>query len=195
MAILTMATGHEPGRADPKTAAARRWLPWLAAYSGARIGELAQLRREDIRREGALWVARITPEAGPVKTKEAREFPLHHHLVEMGFPDFVVSSGEGYLFLRAPSRRDVVGPLRGLKNRLREFARSAVSDPNVNPNHGWRHRFKTLSREIGMDPRIMDAIQGHAGRTESDAYGDVTVKAMAVALARFPRQGSARVFS
>ncbi len=32
-----------------ETNAARRWLPWLAALSGARIGELAQLWGEEIK--------------------------------------------------------------------------------------------------------------------------------------------------
>jgi len=35
-----------------KTDAARRWVPWLAAYTGARVGELAQLRKQDVTREG-----------------------------------------------------------------------------------------------------------------------------------------------
>jgi hypothetical protein len=33
------------------------------------------------------WVVRITPEAGSVKTHEAREIPLHPHLVEQGFAE------------------------------------------------------------------------------------------------------------
>jgi hypothetical protein len=35
--------------------------------------------------------------------------------------------------------------------------------------------------------RILDAIQGHAARTAGDSYGDVTVKAMAMAMERVPR--------
>ena len=33
----------------------------------------------------------------------------------------------------------------------------------------------------------LDAIQGHAARTAGDSYGDVTVKAMAMAMERVPR--------
>ena len=34
-------------------AAARRWIPWLCAYTGARVGEIAQLRKQDVtEREG-----------------------------------------------------------------------------------------------------------------------------------------------
>lgn len=79
------------------------------------------------------------------------------------------------------------GPLRGLKNRLAEVARKAVPDPNVAPNHGWRHRFKTVGIEAGISPRILDAIQGHAPRTAGDAYGEVSLRAMAEAVARLTR--------
>ena len=67
--------------------AAKRWVPWIAAYTGARAGELTQLRRQDVEsRPGVGWVIRITPEAGTVKTGEVRVVPLHADLVKQGFP-------------------------------------------------------------------------------------------------------------
>ena len=81
----------------------------------------------------------------------------------------------------------MLGPLQGVKNRLAEFARAVVQDPNVAPNHGWRHRFKTIAREVGMDPHVRDTIQGHAPQTVGDAYGEVSVRAMAEAMSKVPR--------
>jgi integrase len=52
-----------------------------------------------------------------------------------------------------------------------------VVPEGVQPNHGWRHRFKTLGRELGYSDRVVDAICGHAGRTAGDNYGDVTLEA------------------
>ena len=112
---------------------------------------------------------------------------LHTHLVELGFPAFVASAAPGHLFLKAARTGDVLGPLQGLKNRLAEFSRSIVKDPNVAPMHGFRHRFKTVGMEAGVSTRVLDAIQGHAARTAGDSYGDVTVKAMAMAMERVPR--------
>lgn len=156
-----------------KTAAAKRWLPWLCAYTGARIGEVAQLRREDVRRVGDHWVATITPEAGPVKNKEAREVPLHPHLVELGFIEFITSSGKGYLFLTATNEAEVQGRLLALKNRIAEFVREIVPDKRVAPNHGWRHRFITKSRKYGLDPEKRRMITGHAGEgVDERVYGD-----------------------
>lgn len=56
------------------------------------------------------------------------------------------------------------------------------------PNHGWRHRFKTVGRSIGIDSRVLDAMLGHAPKTARDDYGDVIVAAMALAIAKFPWQ-------
>ncbi len=83
-----------------------------------------------------------------MKTDEARDVVLHEHLVAKGFPAFVHGCKDGHLFVTpgAPTEEDesgVLGPLQGLKNRLAEFARKTVSDPRVQPNHAWRHRFKT----------------------------------------------------
>jgi len=173
-AILKAARGYSGAAQEhAKTAAAKRWLPWLCAYSGARIGEVAQLRREDVRRVGDHYIAMITPEAGPVKNKEAREVPLHPHLVEMGFVDFATSSAKGYLFLTVAKDGEVKGKLRTLKNRLAEFVRAIVADKRVAPNHGWRHRFITLSRKHGLDQEKRRMITGHAGESVDErVYGD-----------------------
>jgi integrase len=176
-AILSAALRHERGRESPGTFAAKRWVPWLAAYTGARVGELAQLRKQDVAREGGHWTILLTPEAGTIKTNEARRVVLHPHLLELGFPEFVKAAPAGPLFVRPGNDGDVLGPLEGLRNRLIEFAREIVKDPNVAPNHGWRHRFKTVGMEANIPTRILDAIQGHAARTAGDSYGDVTIKA------------------
>ncbi len=81
----------------------------------------------------------------------------------------------------------MLGPLKGLKNRLQKFARTVVPDRNVAPNHGWRHRFKTVGMEAGIPPRILDAIQGQAPASVADSYGEVTLKTQAAAIAKLPR--------
>lgn len=186
-AILSAALHYEPGsREDARTAAAKRWVPWLCAFSGARVGEIGQLRRQDLHREGELWVLRITPEAGTVKTNEARDVALHPQLIELGFPAFVETNPEGPLFLTPAEGGDVLGPLSGLLNRMREFVRPIVPDPNVQPNHGWRHLFTTICEEAEISPRTYKAIMGHAGTTVADGYGDVTLKAKAAAIRKLP---------
>jgi integrase len=192
-ALLDAADALEPGKERPKTFAAKKWIPYLCAYSGARPGEMAQLRKQDLRKVGEYWVLRVAPDdegdnPTSVKTDQYRDIVLHEHLVERGFPQFVKNSAPGYLFLNVEVGGDPWGKLQGVRNRLSEFAREVVTDMRVRPNYGWRHRFKTVARTIGMDGAVRDAIQGHTPRTVGDDYGDVTIEAMALALAKFPRQ-------
>src|SRR5690606_18327989 len=47
-AILSAALAYRPAGKEPdQITEAKRWVPWLLAYTGARVGEMAQLRRED----------------------------------------------------------------------------------------------------------------------------------------------------
>lgn len=186
--ILNHAKNYRPGGEAPKLAAAKRWVPWLCAFTGARVGEMLQLRKQDVRREGKHWVICITPEAGPVKTDEAREVVLHPQIVESGFLDFVKASGAGHLFISP--RDDELGVRNAVKtarNKVNMFVREVVPDPNVDPSHGWRHRFKTVGINEGVEMRVLDAIQGHAPRNISEGYGEVTIKAKANAIAKFPK--------
>ena len=54
------------------------------------------------------------------------------------------------------------------------------------PNHGWRHRFKTIGRAAGIDNAMLNAIDGHAPETVGDSYGDTVVEAQAKAMAKIP---------
>jgi len=81
----------------------------------------------------------------------------------------------------------VLKNLATAKNRLTEFVREVVSDPKVQPNHAWRHRFETLSRRIGLRNEITNMITGHVNEDTASEYGDYTIPDLAAAIARFPR--------
>ncbi|MGV1835247.1 tyrosine-type recombinase/integrase [Rhizobium rhizogenes] len=188
VAILRLANGVNVSKDPRRLDMARRWIPWLCAYSGCRVGELVQLRKEDIKRQGVNgWVMRITPEAGSVKSKEAREVPLHAHLVEMGFTDFVGGAGGGYLFIVVGPKDEHWTAVRTRRTDLAVFIRKAVNDRNVAPNHGWRHTFKTKGIDAGIEEKVLDALCGHMPSTEGRKYGTVSLKAKQAAMARFPR--------
>jgi integrase len=138
----------------------------------------------------------ITPDAGPVKNGQARVVPLHSHLVEMGFLNYVqatraaLKSDDAPLFYRRPRQpsSNYRGPAVGTRDRLAAWVRSlGITDPNIQPNHAWRHTFLTLAAQMGIEQRMRDAIAGHAPRTEADKYVHPSVEAMAEALKRLPR--------
>src|SRR5262249_46427058 len=65
------------GKRGWQWAACRRWAPWIMAYTGARGGEITQLRAADVEeRPGIGVVVKITPEAGTVKTGKVRVVPI-----------------------------------------------------------------------------------------------------------------------
>lgn len=158
--------------------AAKRWLPILCAFTGARVAEMAQLRKEDVRQEGEIWIARISPDAGSVKTGGYRDVPLHRQVIALGFLEFVKAAKPGPLFHSAKTPERYLAGARITAGKLSEWLQSANLVPEgVQPSHGWRHRFKTQGRELGLSDRIVDAIQGHAGTTAGDNYGDVSILA------------------
>jgi len=195
LAILK-ATFAEPetlGRRSEENKRAIRWLPWICAFTGARITEAAQLRTNDLIDEDGLLCLRITPDAGSVKSGNYRVVPIHPQLVEMGLPAMIRCLPEGPVFYHLrPHRGKVSDPVeraQSVGGKVGKWVRDVVgiTDPVVQPNHAWRHRFKTTAREIGMDVEIRDAIQGHEdGRSASD-YGEVTIKAMWRHIQRMPR--------
>jgi integrase len=173
--ILSATLTDPPHRMSSQRVLARRWVPWICAYTGARVNEITQLRGEDVYKVRGLWVIRITPEAGSTKNHQARTVALHPHIIKQGFPS-IVANRKGELFYdperyRGGSSGNPQAKKVGeyLARWVREIG---VDDPHVLPNHGWRHRFKTQARLANMDPEIRDVIQGHSPRTEGEAYGD-----------------------
>ncbi len=180
---------------------AKRWAPWLLAYTGARPGEICQLRKQDLKRVQDRWALRLTPEAGTIKDREARIVPVHLHLVEMGLVDFIESVGEGPLFFDAGALRrkgddDPSNPRRfpheKVANKLAEWVRGlGVVDPGIKPNHAWRHTFKTRALVAGIDSVVADFICGHSPKTVGDAYyaleGDAGWPALVRAIDAFPQ--------
>lgn len=179
------------GRAPELTKLACRWLPWLCAYTGARGGEIAQLRGSDFFEEHGILTVRITPEAGTVKTDEYRYVPVHSHLIEQGILDMVRKRGQGPLFYEPNNNKREANSTQwgNVRAKVGEWVRktAGVTDRRVQPNHAWRHRFKTVCRDVGIERGYMDAIQGHEDGTASSDYGEHTMKALGREIERLPR--------
>lgn len=185
-AILTaaLAAPETLGRRTAENKRAIRWGPWICAFTGARITEVMQLRTSDLIEEHGVLCLRITPEAGSVKTGAYRMVPIHPQLLDMGLPQMIRGLPSGPVFYStAPVRGKPADPVERAQSagaKIGEWVREVVgvTDPNVQPNHAWRHRFKTIAREVGIAPEYSDAITGHEdGRAASD-YGETTVKAL-----------------
>ena len=125
----------------------------------------------------------------PVKDAKERIVPLHPHLIEQGFVEFATTAKRGPLFysLKRQRKADRKNPAyTSVGNKLGEWVRGlGIKDARVAPNHGWRHRFKTVGRKSNMDWLV--AIQGHAPRTEGEKYGEVPPDVMYADILKHPR--------
>ena len=176
------------GRTSDLIRRAQRWVPWLCAYTGARVGEITQLRREDVTNIDGVMCIRISPEAGTVKTGNYRDVPLHSHLIDKGFVEFVRERPKGPLFYSRSWNSDAPWSITG--GKLRDWVRETVGidDPKVKPNHGWRHAFQTAGRNAGIDRFYRNEICGQSvGRTVGDDYGDTPVPTKKREIEKLPR--------
>lgn len=177
----------------------RRWVPWLMAYSGARAGEVLQLRQEDVRQDPdtGIWLMDFAPGAGRVKNKSSRRIvPLHDHLSELGFMAWVKSRPAGRLFYEDREGEETDGK-RSRKsvavNRLGDWIRDdlrieGVRAGEVQPNHGWRHRFTLEMTDLDVLETRRKRLTGHSLEGQDNRYvGKLNLIRLAEAVNRLPR--------
>lgn len=190
LAATSVSLDRITSNAPRETLLARRWVPWLCAYTGARVNELTQLREMDIKYRDGIWLIHITPEAGRIKNNKAREVPLHPHLLEQGFHELARNDSERPIFYdpsRAKGGSEANPQSKKVGERLALWVRKlGVTDEGVAPNHGWRHVFKTRGRTAGLDAGALDVIQGHAPANEGQNYGGWSAQALDREMRKLP---------
>ncbi len=188
-ALLLLADAMEPGseRLSPHRKSAKRWCQWIMAYTGARVLEVAQLRKEDIGKKKGVAYVRITPEAGKNKTECARLVPLHPHLLQQGFLRFVEAQPEGPLFYDPALGRGgrLASQAKKVGGYLCERVR-AVGVTVPQPNHGWRHRMETMNNRYELRDKVVRQILGHGQRDSNEGYGDDELPTMLREIQRIP---------
>nr|WP_264185814.1 site-specific integrase [Roseicella aerolata] len=175
------------------------WLPILALYHGARLEELADLKRRDLRCDGGVWCINITEADGRrLKNGNAdRVVPLHPEVIRMGFLEDALKAAptpDAPLFPDLPQRgkdkRRGVDVTKWFTRYRRKFG---LDRPGLS-FHSFRHTAITrLTDAITTEQqrRHRDRMMGHAsGGGEGDQRYDKGpgLKALAetLALLRFP---------
>lgn len=143
-----------------------RWLPWLCAYSGARIGEVANLKPSDFfPYEGDHYYRLTTKGARSLKNVHSiRNVPIHPDLISEGLLEFIAKHSS------QPDKR--LFPIRSGKNVsdwLKEVVK--ITREEIAPNHSWRHLFEDKARAAGMIDSARNLITGRATSGSSDGYG------------------------
>jgi len=184
-------------KARDETAPHRRWVAWIAAFTGARVDEICGAMVSDVREQDGVHCLRISPEdreaGGSVKNRgSVRTVPLHEALIAEGFLEYVGSLPKtGPLFPNVPP--DLFGKRGGNGSKtLGRWVRKTVgiTNPRIQPNHAWRHRFVDQCRRHGVPRDVRFAITGHVSGEEGDAYGNrgepFPITVLAAAMAKLP---------
>ncbi|MBM6593031.1 site-specific integrase [Microvirga sp. BT291] len=171
------------------------WLPLIALLTGARQGELAQLRIGDLKPdpESGIWHFDIGTEGGrSIKTASSRrKVPVHPELERLGllrYRQALLDRGAGlqdslWPDIKSDSQGRRAGPWSKWFNRyLRDKA--GVDDAGK-VFHSFRHTFKRMARDAGLSEEMHDALTGHTGGGVGRSYGGgFGLRAMAESLER-----------
>lgn len=165
-----------------RSLAYQRWVPWMLAYSGARVSEILQLTKEDFFKIGNYWFYHIKHGGErSTKTKKSRKVPVHPTLIDEGLIEFVENAPKGNLF----AEKRMGGNLR---DWIREDVLPDLPKPKPGPNHGFRHLFEDL-RYGAIDADASNYITGRANKGSAAGYGksDVMLPVLAKQMEQFPR--------
>jgi hypothetical protein len=193
--------GYSPDQVEKILIAGRsqpphiRYPTLIGAFSGARIGELADATTFDVYQVGEIWVIDIRidfrEEDQTIKTESSiRRVPLHPQIIDEGFIEYVRSLASGPLFpafsLGQDNRR-----ADAASREISEWVRSlGIKNPSktvrYKPNHSFRHYCKTEWRNAKVEEELHDAITGHGEDSDSRDYGEYQLRLMLEAIEKLP---------
>ncbi|HDH0489735.1 site-specific integrase [Klebsiella pneumoniae] len=162
------------------------WIPIILYYTGARVEEIGQLRRADI--EVAYGVPCFKIQMGEeqsVKTAgSVRYVPIHSHILELGFMDFV-NTREGQLFAEKSVVNDKYAYNYG--RWWGRLIRKHGIRKEVKPSHSFRHYFITQCRALDVREDTQNNILGHVPGSVPRRYGSYLIETSRVLIERIPR--------
>ena len=146
----------------------RFWIPAIAAFSGARLNEIAQLDVTDITERDGVHVFRVTDEGEnqSVKTaKSHRIVPIHSALLSLGFTDMVDNARRaGHAKLFEATRADTDGRRSTHAGRTyrKLMVRLGIKDSGERGGiQRFRHTFIDRLRAAGMADHEIAPLVGH----------------------------------
>lgn len=158
------------------------WLPLLGLHTGARINELCQLLRSDIKEiDGVPVISILDEEEGKRLKTEAsrRNVPIHSKLVELGFLDFVRTIPKGRIFPHLREDPNKPGDFgQKATDDFTEYRRSvgvgkrAGEGKSNKAFHSFRSTFISAMRHALPDPVPKDRRTRLVGHEYDDTHDD-----------------------
>ena len=170
----------------------RFWIPTICLYTGARLGEIAQLRCKDIRQVGGHWAFHITDEGEGMTAKTAgsvRVLPVHPELLRLGllaYRDSKARAGRLFPEIEPDDNGRISRPVTEWWNPY--LKRAGIVAGN---SYRFRHTFTDALRSAGYLDSEISALLGHKKGSTTEGYGNlpqVTVnrRAEMVASIKYP---------
>ncbi len=154
------------------------WLPLLALFTGARLGELAQLLVSDVEKFGDRWIIHITEKGGcgkVIKNKSSeRMIPVHRRLIDLGLLNHIKSlnrktSTQLFPEVTRNSRGQIAATFsRSWGKHLENIG--VKSDASVN-FHSFRHTVADELRRAGFADDQIGTLLGHSKQGMTSRYG------------------------
>jgi len=178
------------------------WIPLLGLFTGARMGELCQLRTTDIHEEDGIWGIAINDDDGKsVKTSAAvRWVPVHSELARLGLLEYADTVRKAKHASLWPNLSLMDGkPSHGFSAWFNSTLCKSVKDIALPDFHSFRHTVRTKMHKAGISERVQDAITGHEARgsegTVTYTHVDHADRVRAIESVNYPGLVLRRVYS
>ncbi len=141
------------------------WVPLLGLFTGARLGELCQLRTVDVQTVSGLPVLVLTDDGEDQSIKSEaghRTVPIHSELLRLGFLEYVETikaTGKDSLWPSMRLRKSKPSDYFGRWFKAHREALELV--PSF---HYFRHTVRPLMRQAGIPEETQDKVTGHASK-------------------------------
>lgn len=172
---------HLPG--DLKSDDWKHWFPLICMLTGARSGEVAQLRINDLKLEFGIWMISITEDDSTnqrTKNRKSRVVAVHQKLIEIGFLNFhekqVARAQIDHCPLLFPEL--VVGNDEQFGARPARWFRDYLADIGIKNSgdglgaHSFRHGMTDELRKADYTNEEIGAkVLGHSNKSVTAGYG------------------------
>lgn len=148
------------------------WLPFIALFSGARLGELAGLTVPQFKKQKGIWYFDVLEEDdGGVKNDNSiRSIPIHKTLIEMGLMDYITNLKDktGHIFPNAKKTMNGYG--KNMSRRFNEeyLTKKLLINHQQKKFHSLRSTFINRMTYLNIHPAILQGIVGHYKQEKVD---------------------------
>ncbi|MFC1507969.1 site-specific integrase [Pseudomonadota bacterium] len=141
------------------------WLPLLLRFTGARLNELCQLTKDDLKQLDGYWGIRICAlsPGQRVKNENSERFvPLHTALINRGFVEFVASRPSQRIF---DELKLVNGYYSATASKWFARRRAQLGFKRGKDAYSFRHRTVDELKQKGVALEVIQELVGHSSNT------------------------------